>query len=134
MALGSSWGLGSSLPRILEWDNYCLSHEVHEKISLQLERFGKLIENMISSIYRIWVLPVLFFHSFLISTYLSSIFQEANESLRLCTSYIRTFLNIHLQNEDAICFIFAKYTLSYSWRTGVTFFLSLSSGTFLKDY
>lgn len=134
MALGSSWGLGSSLPCILEWDDYCLSHEVREKISLQFERFGKLIENMISSIYRIWVLPVLFFHSFLISTYLSSIFQEANESLRLCTSYIRTFLNIHLQNEDAICFIFAKYTLSYSWRTGVTFFLSLSSGTFLKDY
>lgn len=66
---------------------------------------------MIASLCRIWVLPVSFFHRFLISTYLFSTFQEANESLHLCTSYVRTFLNIYLQNEYAICFIFAKHLI-----------------------
>ena len=50
-----------------------------------------------------------FFHNFLISTkYLLSAFQGANESSHSCIGYVRTILNIDLQNEVLMCFIFAS--------------------------
>ncbi|MXQ84966.1 hypothetical protein E5288_WYG004151 [Bos mutus] len=62
--------------------------------------------------------------------------EGANESSHSCIGYVRTILNIDLQNEDLMCFIFAStpYLRVEELVAFFCFCFALSISTFLKNY